>query len=82
MTRAILRISSSPEIEGEVRDLVLRVWKAGQSTVEAGKAIRVHLEVLREPLPSLSLAQAYAANVIGRHQDALYAARQQEAQSA
>lgn len=82
MTRAILRISSSPEIEAEARDLVLRVWKSGQSTIEAAQALRVRAEVMREPLPSLTIAQAYAANVIGRHQDDLYAARQQEAQRA
>ena len=82
MTRAILRISSSPAMEGEARDLVLRVWNSGQTSYQAALAVRVHFETLREPIPSLTIAQAYAANVIGRHQDALYAARQQEAQSA
>jgi uncharacterized protein (DUF2267 family) len=78
MTRAILRISSSPQIEQQARDLVLRVWKSGQSTVEAADAIRVVLDAMREPLPALSLAQAYAANIVARHQDALHAARRQE----
>lgn len=82
MTRAILRISSSPEIERQAQDLVLRVWKSGQDTVAAAKALRLHAEVEREPLPALSLAQAYAANVIARHQDSVHAARQQEAQRA
>jgi len=82
MTRAVLRISSSPEIEREACDLVLRVWKAGQSSYQAALAVRVRAEVMREPIPPLSLAQTYAANVIGRHQDALYAARKQEAQRA
>jgi len=82
MTRAVLRISSSSEIEAQVRDLVLRVWKSGQDTVAIAKAIRVRAEVMREPVPAISIAQAYAANVIARHQDAIHAARQQEAQRA
>lgn len=82
MTRAVLRISSSPDVQRGVHDLALRVWESGQGTFEAALAIRVHLEAMREPVPSLSLAQAYAANVIARHRDALYAARQQEARSA
>ncbi len=82
MSRAVLRISSSGEVDRQAGDLALRVWESGQGTYEAAMAIRVHLESIREPVPALSLAQAYAANVIGRHQDALYAARQQEAQRA
>lgn len=82
MSRAVLRISSSREVDRQAGDLALRVWESGQGTYEAVMAIRVHLESIREPVPALSLAQAYAANVIGRHQDALYAARQQKAQRA
>jgi hypothetical protein len=91
MTRAVLSISSSPEFEREAKSIALRVWKSGQSTIEAAMAIRVLAESLDEPAPALSLAQAYAANVIARYRDALhaqrhqsntYVARQQEAQRA
>ena len=82
MKRAVLRISSSPEIERQAHDLVLRVWKSGQSTVQAALAVQVRADAMGEPIPPLSLAQAYAANVVARHQDAIYAARQQEAQRA
>lgn len=82
MSRAVLRISSDLNVDFQCFGLTLKVWKSGQGSFEAAMAIRVHLESIREPVPALSLAQAYAANVIGRHQDALYAARQQEAQRA
>lgn len=91
MTRAVLSIFSSTVTELQAQDLVVRIWNSGQSSIEAAMAIRVLAESLDEPAPALSLAQAYAANVIARYRDALhaqrhqsttYVARQQEAQRA
>lgn len=74
-----LDFAATAEADADIADLVIRVWKSGQDTMAMAKAIRVRAEVMGEPVPHLSAAQAHAHNVLALYRDTIHALRQREA---
>ena len=67
-----------------LHDYIVQKWRGDLDTVEIARAVRDVIAKVdgESTLPTVSEAQAYVYAVLARHQDALYAARQQEAQRA